>query len=75
MGDLLFSIVNLARKLGVEPEAALRVANDKFQRRFEALERPARTDGHELRQLSLPLLEDYWQAIKRQHEGREGHEE
>ena len=38
MGDLLFAIANLSRKLGVEPEAALRRANDKFQARFAALE-------------------------------------
>ena len=38
-GDLLFALVNVARKLGIEPEAALRVANDKFQRRFDDLER------------------------------------
>ena len=38
-GDLLFALVNVARKLGIEPEAALRVANDKFQRRFDDVER------------------------------------
>jgi MazG family protein len=45
-GDLLFSLVNVARKLGIEPEAALRVANDKFQRRFDDLERQVTADGH-----------------------------
>ena len=39
MGDLLFAIANLSRKLGIEPETALRKANDKFTRRFEAMER------------------------------------
>src|SRR5262249_45183720 len=39
MGDLLFSIANLSRKLGIEPETALRNANDKFTKRFEAMER------------------------------------
>ena len=53
MGDLLFSIVNLARKLGIEPEAALRVANDKFQRRFEGMERSAAGRGEQLREMSL----------------------
>src|SRR5688572_286204 len=38
MGDLLFSIANLARKLGIEPESALRKANDKFTKRFNAVE-------------------------------------
>ena len=38
MGDLLFAIANLSRKLGIEPEAALRRANEKFTRRFDAVE-------------------------------------
>ena len=38
MGDLLFAIANLSRKLGIEPETALRKANDKFTRRFTAME-------------------------------------
>ena len=63
-GDLLFSLVNVARKLGVEPEAALRVANDKFQRRFDELERSVKADGRAFRDLSLDQLEDYWQRVK-----------
>ena len=55
-GDLLFSLVNVARKLGIEPEAALRVANDKFQRRFDDLERQVKADGHKFRDLNL----DHW---------------
>ncbi len=74
LGDALFALTNLARKLGVEPEAALRMANDKFQRRFEALERAAQADGHQLRQLSLAELEAYWQRVKRPHEEHEAHE-
>jgi MazG family protein len=74
-GDLLFSIVNLARKLGVEPEAALRIANEKFQHRFEALERNVLASGQQLRDLSLDRLEQQWQLVKTQHEGHEGHEE
>jgi MazG family protein len=75
MGDLLFSIVNLARKLGVEPEASLRRANAKFQQRFETLERDVRRDGHEIRQLSLEQLDVYWRAAKMQHEGHDMHHE
>jgi MazG family protein len=63
-GDLLFSLVNVARKLGIEPEAALRVANDKFQRRFDDLERQVKADGHKLRDLSLDQLEERWQIAK-----------
>jgi MazG family protein len=69
MGDLLFSIVNLARKLGIEPEAALRVANDKFQRRFEGIERSAALRGENLRAMGLAALEVAWQEQKRSHEG------
>jgi MazG family protein len=63
-GDLLFSLVNVARKLGMEPEAALRVANDKFQRRFDHLERHVQADGHRFRDLNLEQLEAYWQIAK-----------
>lgn len=64
VGDALFTIVNVARKLGVEPEAALRMAANKFQRRFETLERAVAADGATLRQLTLPTLEEYWQRAK-----------
>src|SRR5687768_7242661 len=63
-GDLLFSLVNVARKLGIEPEAALRVANDKFQRRFDHLERHVKAEGHAFRELTLEQLEVYWQRAK-----------
>ena len=62
IGDLLFSVVNLARKLGVEPEAALRQANSKFSRRFNAVEDQA---GRDLEALSLDEMEALWQAAKR----------
>jgi tetrapyrrole methylase family protein / MazG family protein len=63
-GDLLFSLVNVARKLGIEPEAALRVANDKFQRRFDDVERQVVAGGKKFRELSLDQLEAYWQIAK-----------
>jgi nucleoside triphosphate diphosphatase len=67
MGDALFSLVNLARKLGIEPEAALRRANDKFQGRFDQLERGVRDDGRQLQELTLEQLEERWQGVKRSH--------
>jgi MazG family protein len=63
-GDLLFSLVNVARKLGIEPEAALRIASDKFQRRFDELERQVKADGHKFRDLNLDQLEARWQVAK-----------
>ena len=63
-GDLLFSLVNVARKLGIEPEAALRVANDKFHRRFDDVERQVVTGGQRLQELSLEQLEERWQSAK-----------
>jgi MazG family protein len=64
LGDALFALTNLARKLGVEPEAALRVANDKFQRRFEGVERAANASGRSLREMSLPEMEALWAREK-----------
>lgn len=64
MGDLLFAIANLSRKLGIEPEAALRRANDKFTRRFEAVERAFATKGRAIADASLDEMESEWQRVK-----------
>ncbi len=56
LGDLLFALANLARKIGIEPEAALRKANDKFQRRFTAVESRVREQGKQMRELDLDQL-------------------
>lgn len=68
MGDLLFAIANLARKLDIEPEAALRRANDKFAGRFAQLERRFAAKGRELNQLTLDEMEREWQRIKMQRD-------
>ena len=65
MGDLLFAIANLSRKLDIEPEAALRRANDKFTRRFEAMEQRVTATGRALETMSLDEMEVVWQEIKR----------
>ena len=66
IGDMLFAVSNLARKLGVEPEAALRTASDKFQARFTAMERIARDEGRPLQTRALEDQEALWQRVKRE---------
>jgi MazG family protein len=65
MGDLLFSIANLARKLGIEPESALRKANEKFSARFEALERHLERQGRSVHDATIEEMEEAWGQIKR----------
>ncbi|GIU33789.1 nucleoside triphosphate pyrophosphohydrolase [Shewanella schlegeliana] len=64
MGDLLFAVVNLARHLGVEPEKALRQANQKFERRFRGVEAYAQADGRALNDHSFEELDGYWNRVK-----------
>ena len=64
MGDLLFSLANLARKLGIEPESALRKANEKFSARFEALEREFEARGQPNQERTLDQMEAVWKAVK-----------
>ena len=63
-GDLLFSLANLSRKLGLESESALREANEKFTERFTALEALVETSGRRLQDLSPAEFEDAWQRVK-----------
>ena len=65
IGDLFFSVVNLARKLGIESESALAAANDKFVRRFHAMETHLREQGKEFGKLSLTEMDEAWEAVKR----------
>ena len=64
MGDLLFSIANLARKLGIEPESALRKANEKFSARFDALERAFEERGESIHGATLERMEAEWDRVK-----------
>jgi MazG family protein len=64
MGDLLFAIANLSRKLGIEPEAALRKANDKFTERFTRMEQRITTSGRQMTGMTLQDLETEWQTTK-----------
>jgi len=64
MGDLLFSIANLARKLGIDPESALRKANEKFTSRFTALEQVFEERGRSIHDATLDEMEEAWQLVK-----------
>ncbi|MES2834001.1 MAG: nucleoside triphosphate pyrophosphohydrolase [Pseudomonadota bacterium] len=64
MGDLLFVVANLARKLGVEPEDALRGANAKFVRRFAFIEAELAKDGRSPEQSDLAEMDGLWDAAK-----------
>lgn len=64
VGDLLFVLANLARKLNLDPEACLRHANEKFSRRFNAMERGFEQQGKTLSELSLEQMEAGWQQVK-----------
>ncbi|HEV2082706.1 MAG TPA: nucleoside triphosphate pyrophosphohydrolase [Brevundimonas sp.] len=65
MGDLLFVVANLARKLGVEPEDALRAANAKFVRRFHFIEAALARDGRRPDQSDLAEMDALWDDAKR----------
>jgi len=65
VGDLLFAVANLARKLKVDPEKALRRTNDKFTQRFRSIETYAQNEDRSLDEMTLAEMETQWQAAKR----------
>jgi len=69
LGDLLFAVVNLARHLGVEAEAALRQANRRFATRFRGLEQLTARRGLDLANLGIEGLEALWQEVKQAETG------
>src|SRR5437879_13436967 len=66
IGDLLFAVVNLTRKLAIDPRAALERANDKFQRRFEVVERLAEQRGVDIGRAGLDERDKLWDDVKAQ---------
>ncbi len=64
IGDLLFAVVNLARHLDCDPQNALSLANQKFERRFRALELKAQQLDKPLTQMSLDEMDDLWKQVK-----------
>jgi tetrapyrrole methylase family protein/MazG family protein len=64
-GDLLFTLVNVARRMGMNPEDALRAATGRFEARFRMMEQAARAEGRPLRGMSLEEMDRRWEAAKR----------
>ena len=65
IGDLLFVITNIARRLNVEPEAALKLSNRKFRRRFNHIEKRLREQDLKFEDTTINLLEELWQEAKK----------
>jgi len=65
IGDLLFAVVNLARKVGVAPGPALERANERFRRRFGGVEHLAKERGLQLHTAGLAALDELWDEVKR----------
>ena len=74
MGDLLFSVVNWARWLKVDPETALRESNLRFARRFRQVELGAAAAGRDLHSMTLAELDALWDEAKRGERGDAGAE-
>lgn len=71
LGDLLFAVVNVARHLDIEPEAALRQATHKFRRRFEGVERLASERGIVMKSADLATLDALWDDVKHSEAGNQ----
>jgi len=69
LGDLLFTIANVARKLNVNAEEALQSTNRKFRRRFESMEASVRASGQNLDQLTLEQMDELWDEAKAAERG------
>ena len=63
-GDLLFSLVNYARFIGIDPEEALERTNLKFIKRFQFLETESKKDGKNISEMSLEEMDVYWEKAK-----------
>lgn len=65
LGDTLFALVNLARFLKINPEVAMASANDRFERRFEAMEKIARESGLSIEKTDWKTFDDFWEKAKK----------
>lgn len=66
IGDLLFSIINVARKYGIDADTALEMTNRKFTNRFNRMEQQAKTQGQDLKDLTLEEMDHLWNQAKQQ---------
>ena len=64
VGDLLFAVVNLARKMRINPEDALRVAGQRFMERYKEMDRSVSSSGRNFREMSQEEMEEAWAATK-----------
>lgn len=71
LGDVLFAVANIARRWGINPEEALRKTNARFTRRFQAIEAAVRQSGRTLQEVTLPEMESFYQAYKRQEKAEQ----
>ena len=69
-GDLMFSMINAARLYKINPENALEKCNQKFIRRFNHVEERAKTEGKELKDLTLQEMDEYWNEAKQIERGQ-----
>lgn len=64
-GDLMFSLINYARYLDIDPEAALEKTNQKFKHRFEFIERKAKENGKDIQSMTLTEMDTFWEMAKK----------
>jgi len=68
-GDLLFSLVNYARHMEINPEDALERTNKKFRKRFQEMEKQIHADAKNIADMNLPEMDVYWDRVKKQLQG------
>ena len=69
LGDLLFSLVNAARRMGLDPEASLQSANRRFRGRFERIEASLAREGRRIEEVDAVRLNELWEEAKDAEEG------
>ena len=65
LGDILFVLVNLARKLGFDAESSIKLTNNKFERRFKKIEQFLKNNNEDIYQTNLERLDELWNLAKK----------